>query len=279
MKKLLLTFNIILSFALFVLIIPKPQAAAVGAPCNNCTSNAGVCSVRDCPAGEVCSISSTCPTTCSSLPDYGDGAGVGTCQPAGGTPTATPTIPPAGFCVGWSLTGGGGCQTLKSCSASARCPLDTSTCQPSPASAPCVKKISGPITSWSCACVITNVSPIIIRPADCNPAFGSKGINTALGCIPTKLESIVPWLLRALAGVAGGIALLLLFYGGLTYVMAGGEKTGVEEAKGIITAAISGLLLIIFSVLILKVIGVDILGIPAITVINNSGGGFNVPGT
>ncbi len=61
--------------------------------------------------------------------------------------------------------------------------------------------------------------------------------------------------------------------------MAGGEQPGVEEAKGIITAAISGLLLIIFSVLILKVIGVDILGIPAITVINNSGGGFNVPGT
>ncbi len=77
-------------------------------------------------------------------------------------------------------------------------------------------------------------------------------------------------------GIAGGIALLLLFYGGLTYIMAGGEKTGVEEAKGIITAAITGLLLIVLSVLILKVIGVDILGIPAIGIL--PGGGINTPG-
>lgn len=117
-----------------------------------------------------------------------------------------------------------------------------------------------------------------IPPQTCTPLiFAGNGIITALGCVPTELKNIIPWSLRALAGVAGGIALLLLFYGGLTYIMAGGEKTGVEEAKGIITAAISGLLLIIFSVLILKIIGVDILGIPAINALPN--GVINVPGS
>ena len=226
MKKLLLTFNLLLSFTLFVVAVPKSPAAAVGAPCNNCTSNAGVCSVRSCPGTEVCSITSACPTTCFSLPDWGDGPGVGTCQPAGWTPTttATPTVPPAGFCVGWSTTSGFGCQTIKSCGATANCPINPINCQPTPASAPCVKSTTGSYTTLECSCVITSVSPIIIRPVDCLPRFGSQGINTALGCIPTKLENIVPWLLRTVAGVAGGIALLLLFYGGLTYVMAGGRS-------------------------------------------------------
>lgn len=118
---------------------------------------------------------------------------------------------------------------------------------------------------------------MVVTPVPCLPMFGANGINTALGCVPTKLEGVIPWLLRAIAGVAGGIALLLLFYGGLVYIMAGGEKTGVEEAKGIITAAISGLLLVIFSVLILRIIGINILGIPAIG--NLPGGGINVPGS
>lgn len=44
--------------------------------------------------------------------------------------------------------------------------------------------------------------------------------------------------------------------------MSSGNPEGIEEAKGVITAAISGLLLTLFSVLILRVIGIEILGLP-----------------
>ncbi len=182
------------------------------------------------------------------------------------TPTPTPTVTP-GTCssrydILWQ------CQVTDNCNSAAgyRCSLNVS-------STPCPGNAG---TTGSCD--IVNVSPLIITPVPCSPVpiFGGNGLQTALGCVPTQLENIVPWLLRALAGIAGGIALLLLFYGGLTYIMAGGEKTGVEDAKGIITAAISGLLLVIFSVLILRIIGINILGIPAVTVGPNNG--IIVPG-
>lgn len=244
--------------------------------CAGNSVNCNVVSPTGCTLGYIPPATSACwvGVDSSCQPEYNDWrdcvAAAATATPS---PTATPTLPP-GTCAGFNPPLGG-CQFSSRCSTLAACPLNRNTCQPTGPT--CQAVTVGGLQGYVCTCVVVNVSPLIIRPADCSPAFGSKGINTALGCIPTKLESIVPWLLRALAGVAGGIALLLLFYGGLTYIMAGGEKTGVEEAKGIITAAVSGLLLIIFSILILRIIGINILGIPAITVGPNNG--ITVPGT
>ena len=108
---------------------------------------------------------------------------------------------------------------------------------------------------------------------DCNPGLGcdlSKGICvclndaicTGLGCIPTDPEGLVSWLLSVAIKVAGGIALLLLSYGGIKIITTKGDPKAFDEAKGTITAALTGLLVIILTVLILKVIGYDILQLP-----------------
>lgn len=63
-------------------------------------------------------------------------------------------------------------------------------------------------------------------------------------------------------GIGGGVALLLLIYGGLMYSMSHGDPTKVEEAQQIITNALGGLVLIIFATLILRIVGKDILNLP-----------------
>ena len=63
-------------------------------------------------------------------------------------------------------------------------------------------------------------------------------------------------------GIGGLIAFLLMVFGGLQIIFSGGNPERVKAGKEIITAAIGGLLLIIFSVFILRIIGYDILAIP-----------------
>ncbi|PIZ02749.1 hypothetical protein COY59_03020, partial [Candidatus Gottesmanbacteria bacterium CG_4_10_14_0_8_um_filter_37_24] len=63
-------------------------------------------------------------------------------------------------------------------------------------------------------------------------------------------------------GMVGGIAFLYLIYGFFLILTSGGNAEKIEQAKQIIISALSGLILIIFSVLLLKIIGTDIIRIP-----------------
>jgi hypothetical protein len=90
------------------------------------------------------------------------------------------------------------------------------------------------------------------------------GINTSLGCIPTDIEKFVPWLLKWLFGIAGGIAFLLMAYGFILVATSGGDDKKMAGAKETITSAITGLLVCIFAIFILRLIAVNILHIPGI---------------
>lgn len=85
---------------------------------------------------------------------------------------------------------------------------------------------------------------------------------TALGCVPVDPQGFVSWLLGAVIGVAGGIVFLLILYGGFQILTSTGDPEKLNSGKEIIVSAIAGLLMIVFSVLLLKIIGVDILKIP-----------------
>lgn len=87
-------------------------------------------------------------------------------------------------------------------------------------------------------------------------------VNTAFGKISTDPAELVNTLLTIAIGVAGGIAFLLIVYGGFRMAFSQGDPKAVQEARDIITSAIVGLLLIVFSVFLLNLIGVDILGLP-----------------
>ncbi|MDD4026562.1 MAG: hypothetical protein PHO75_00020 [Candidatus Shapirobacteria bacterium] len=92
----------------------------------------------------------------------------------------------------------------------------------------------------------------------------NNDINTALGCIPTTVELFIPWLLKWLFGIAGGIAFLLMVYGFILISTSGGDEKKVAGAKETITSAVVGLLVCIFAIFILRLVAVNILHIPGI---------------
>lgn len=63
-------------------------------------------------------------------------------------------------------------------------------------------------------------------------------------------------------GIAGGVAFLLLIYGGFKFIFSMGNPENVQQGREIITAAIIGLLVVVFSVFLLRLIGISILGLP-----------------
>lgn len=90
-----------------------------------------------------------------------------------------------------------------------------------------------------------------------------KGINTAIGCIPTyTLNAFVGWILGKVVFIASGIAFLLMAFGAIQIITSAGNPDKMKTGSQLITSALSGLIFIILSVFLLKLIGVDILQIP-----------------
>ena len=92
------------------------------------------------------------------------------------------------------------------------------------------------------------------------------GINTAIGCIGGVLsnngpEEFLGTILRWAVGVGGGIAFLLILYASFMVMTSAGDPERLKAGQELLTSAISGLILLIFSIFILNFIGVDILGL------------------
>jgi len=89
---------------------------------------------------------------------------------------------------------------------------------------------------------------------------------TAIGCIPTDVSAILKdYVFVYGTGLAGGIAFLYFLYGAFLILTSMGSAEKINEGKEIMISAVSGLILIIFSVFLLGIIGVDILRIPGFT--------------
>lgn len=89
-------------------------------------------------------------------------------------------------------------------------------------------------------------------------------VKTVLGCVPVEMGALIEWLLPYIFGIAGGIAFLLMIFGFFLLSTSQGDPKKVEGAKATVTSAITGLLICIFAIFILRLIAVDILHIPGI---------------
>ena len=117
-------------------------------------------------------------------------------------------------------------------------------------------------------CVVQEANPgggsgTVDNLIECDvPGSGKAGINTAIGCIPYEDgNSLVSFILGWAMGIAGGIALILIIVAGFQIITSSGDPKKLQAGKELLTSAISGLLLLIFSAFILRIIGVNILGI------------------
>lgn len=93
----------------------------------------------------------------------------------------------------------------------------------------------------------------------------TTGINTAIGCInvlgDTTGAGLSNFILKWAIGVGSGIAFLLILYSGFMIMTSAGNPERLKAGQELLTSAISGILLLIFSIFILNLIGVKILGI------------------
>jgi len=88
-------------------------------------------------------------------------------------------------------------------------------------------------------------------------------LYTALGCIPLDIGVFVKeTLFQLMLGIAGFIALMCIIYSAFQIQTSAGNAEKIKKAQELLTSCIMGLMLITFSVFILKFIGVDILKIP-----------------
>lgn len=101
-------------------------------------------------------------------------------------------------------------------------------------------------------------------PTDPAKPNNKDGVDTALGCVPTNTTAFVGWVLEKVIGIAGGIAFLMFIYGGFLVITSGGDPEKLNSGKEIIVSTLAGLLMIVFSVILLRIIGVDILNIPGL---------------
>lgn len=207
-----------------------------------------------CPTGKKASSSdpATCKCEAVTAPAPLPAAGAAVTPLPPGATGRTPPAPPAcgSTCLSDSMcaTATGGCTY---------CVIDpvtsNGTCQ-NPSS---VKKG----TSFGLPCIFATgvTADPTLAP---NPANGYDGFMTAIGCIPSKPDTLVTATIKYASFAAGGIAFLLMLLASLQMITAEGNPESIKKAQEKFYSAIIGLLLIIFSVLLMQVIGVDILGLP-----------------
>jgi hypothetical protein len=87
-------------------------------------------------------------------------------------------------------------------------------------------------------------------------------IDTAIGCIPIgDPNAFLGFILKWAVGVGGGIAFLLVVYASFMIMTSSGDPERLKAGQELLTSALSGLILLIFSIFILRFIGIDILGL------------------
>ena len=92
-----------------------------------------------------------------------------------------------------------------------------------------------------------------------------KHVWTAFGCIATDPSAFLGEVLRIGIGIGGGVAFLLILFGGFQILTSAGNPEQLEAGRELASSAVTGLLLIILSIFLLRLIGVNILGIPGFT--------------
>lgn len=134
----------------------------------------------------------------------------------------------------------------------------------------------GNIEDPNCNCIASSSSSLVSLVKYCNNIVSAKektscincvtkegGIWSGIGCVQANVKDFMQkTLLGWGVGLAGMFALLCIIYSSILMQTSQGNPERLKKAQELLTSCIMGLMLIIFSVFILRLIGVDILKIP-----------------
>jgi hypothetical protein len=227
-----LIFSVLIGFALVGTGLIAPQTA--NASTNNCVATLNRAGFYNCGANlTICTPS---PNPCESVPLLGSPA---TCQAKTYT---CPDSPGSGGTVRCD------CNSNADCTGGQTCDEGTS--------ASCTRAKS---TDPTGLCKSTGGSD---GGDDGGDAGGEKINLTIPGSIPTPLGDIpldptlfAQWLLNFGTGLGLLLSILVIIIGGYGVATSSGNPENLEKAKGQITAAITGLLFILLTAMILRTIG------------------------
>jgi hypothetical protein len=129
------------------------------------------------------------------------------------------------------------------------------------------------LQSAQCLCVESNLQETLkdlckpiassAEQGRCNACHSEGGVWTGIGCVDSNLQYFIERTLLGLGiGFAGGITLLCIIFAAFQMQTSRGNAEKIKKAQELLTNCVVGLMVIIFSMLILKIIGVDILRIP-----------------
>jgi len=97
----------------------------------------------------------------------------------------------------------------------------------------------------------------------CISCSNDGGVFSGIGCVKTDSKKFIKETVFGIGiGLAGGFSLLCIIYAAFMMQSSQGNPEKLKKAQEMITGCIMGLMLIIFSVFILRLIGVNILKIP-----------------
>ncbi|MBA3723551.1 MAG: hypothetical protein H0W89_01505 [Candidatus Levybacteria bacterium] len=123
----------------------------------------------------------------------------------------------------------------------------------------------------SCEALQATIAPTIPPPppppcaewSDGGPGKGfCKTFATGFGDLGTRTDEFIQSLFAVLLSLSGGIALLLILKAGYQMMTSQGKPEQLQAGRDQLVAAIVGLIFLIFSFVILQIIGYDILQIP-----------------
>lgn len=107
-------------------------------------------------------------------------------------------------------------------------------------------------------CCTTSNACLLHRGIIC----ANGNLNTAIGCIPFGSNtSIASFFLIFAIGLAGGISIILILYAGFQITTSTGDPKKIQGGKALLNSALAGLVMIIFSIFLLRLIGTQVIGI------------------
>jgi len=86
---------------------------------------------------------------------------------------------------------------------------------------------------------------------ECSSGLASGNGAASISCLIPLFKNI----LTAVVAFAGIVLFIMLVIGGFTFLFSGGDQKQLEKAKGTITSAVVGLILLISAYVILLLIG------------------------
>ena len=89
---------------------------------------------------------------------------------------------------------------------------------------------------------------------DLCPSADTSGFNALCGLTGDKFGDVIGAFITLLFVIAVVVALVFLVWGGVRWILSGGDKSNVESARNTIVAAIVGLVIVFLSYFILNIV-------------------------